>query len=554
MKRIILLFFVFLFTVSVKINAQVVYEHITNENIYDFLDEMANEKIIILNSAMKPYSRNLIAQKLLEVKDHEEQLNHRQKKELDFYLQGFQTEMDFPMKFDKRFNLLNKYNRWALTINPLGAYYKDSMFTLWIKPILGYEYSNNENGGFTHSWGGAEIAGYIGKHIGFYTSLRDNNESRLMIDPEYFIQKPGVPVKKFASDDIDYSEARGGLTFSWKWGHVGIIKDHLQWGSNYFGANILSGRTPSYGMIKLHLNPVKWFQFDYFHGWLVSSVVDSSESYWDGDSYRTVFHPKYMAANMFTFMPWKGLHLSFGNSIVYSDIPVQAVYFIPFLFFKSVDHTLNATYHYGDAGQNSQMFVNISSRNLKHTHLYFSWFIDEMSLRYMFDKDMQSNLWSIKIGGKVSDWPFNNIWISMEYTMSRPLVYQNYLSTVTFTSNLYNMGHYLRDNSDIYNIGFGFKPVRGLHFVMKYSSARHGDDFDYATIPTNRGLKFMEHVMWKQQIMVLSIKYEIVNNAYFYLNYKYSNVSGDQSYVEKYTPSYYRGKTNTFTFGANIGF
>ena len=46
--------------------SQVVYEDISNNGIYEFLDELANLRLITLNSAIKPYSRNYIAQKLYE--------------------------------------------------------------------------------------------------------------------------------------------------------------------------------------------------------------------------------------------------------------------------------------------------------------------------------------------------------------------------------------------------------------------------------------------------------------------------------------------------------
>jgi len=92
---------------------------------------------------------------------------------------------------------------------------------------------------------------------------------------------------------------------------------------------------------------------------------------------------------------------------------------------------------------------------------------------------------------------------------------------------------------------------------LYYSYARHGTDYDYRELEQttgSSGLKFMENVHWKESEIEFSAKYEVVNNAYFYLKFRYSNVSGDKSYVEKYTPEYYWGKTNTFTFGANIGF
>ena len=62
----------------------------------------------------------------------------------------------------------------------------------------------------------------------------------------------------------DWSDMQGGITYSWKWGNAGLVKDEISWGNNYNGANILGGNNPSFIQFRLHLNPVKWFNFDYF--------------------------------------------------------------------------------------------------------------------------------------------------------------------------------------------------------------------------------------------------------------------------------------------------
>ena len=131
----------------------------------------------------------------------------------------------------------------------------------------------------------------------------------------------------------DYSEMRGGIFLHWDFLEVGVVKDHVTWGDNYNGAIIHSGHTPSFPMLKLHIRPVKWFDFSYFHAWLVSDVVDSSLTYvLPNGSHRDTYENKFMAANMFTFIPVSGLNLSFGNSIIYSDQNVNAAYLIPYSF------------------------------------------------------------------------------------------------------------------------------------------------------------------------------------------------------------------------------
>ena len=60
--------------------SQTVYQDISNKGIYNFLDELANEQIITINSSIKPYPRKLIAEKLHEASKKDSLLNVRQEK------------------------------------------------------------------------------------------------------------------------------------------------------------------------------------------------------------------------------------------------------------------------------------------------------------------------------------------------------------------------------------------------------------------------------------------------------------------------------------------
>ncbi len=561
----ILLTFCFMVLLTTVGYTQVVYEHISNSNIYDYLDEMSNLKIIQINSIIKPYSRELILDKLNEISNYNQEnpgsLNKRQSEELAFYQVAYSMEGNIALTFPNKTDFFKKNSSLSTALNPPGLFYKDSVFTMALQPIMGASYSSNANGSLTHTWGGASLFGYIGKNLGFYTSVRDNNESLLIIAPEYFVQKPGVPVKNFGSDGVDYSEARGGITYAWKWGVLGLVKDHIEWGTGYNGTNIQSGRTPSFAMIKLQLKPAKWFELNYFHGWLVSDIVDSSRSYWSNGVYRTVFYQKYIASNMFTFYPIKHLNISVGNSVVYSDVGgggPHAAYLIPFLFYKSVDHTLNNTYSGGEAGQNAQMFLNISSRNIKYLHIYFTLFIDDLSFKH-FKKKEEHNFFSYKGGFKLSDFPFQNLSLISEITFTNPLVFQHKIATQTYASNQYNMGHYLRDNSMELYFAIEYKPIRGLHILASYTLAKHGDDYDYAACAADPDcnlhiLPILSNIIWQNQQVLISARYEIVSNTYVFFNFNHQNISGRPTAIEKYTPEYYQGNTSTITGGMNIGF
>jgi hypothetical protein len=528
-KTIIAIGLIYIITIT---HSQTVYQHVSSTAIYEFLDELANQKIIDINSVVKPYSRSFIAAKLTEAKGKEDLLNKRQKGELDFFLKDYNKELMPDKKFKKRTDLF---------------YYKDSLFAFSVNPVLGINYLVNDSGTIYHRWSGGEVYGYLGKNWGIYASLRDNHETQPFASPTYFTQTTGGGVKNSDNGGIDYSEMRGGLTYSNKWLTLALVKDHFVWGNNYNGSNIFSGKSPSFATLKLELHPVKWFDFNYIHGWLSSMVVDSLRTYHYSYGERTVYHPKSLSANMLTITPFKKLNVSIGNSIIYSDMSSIA-YAIPFFFYKSLDHS-NVTENNG--GGNSQMFLDISSRQIKYVHLYTSVFIDEISISRMWTDSSQSNFISAKAGIGISNL-IPNISVIAEYTRTNPIVYKHFVPTTTFESSYYNLGHYLRDNSRELFLCLRFKPISKLHFEISYTKAEHGNDYTYTGIGWNGlGLPFLDSITWKNESISAKVSYQAINDGFLFVEFISSNTTGN---VALYTPAFLRGRMKTFSFGINYGF
>jgi len=178
MNKKIYLMLVGIFAVTLSYS-QIVLEPITS-SVYEFLDEMAQMKYIELNSAVKPYSRMFIAKKLQEVEKNENDLNKRQQKELAFYFQDFNKELKNKGEFKKRKDLF---------------FYKDSLFTLTVNPILGFEYATNSTGSYSHYWNGGEFYGYVGKHFGFSANLRDNGVSDILTGKNHLTPEQGANFK-----------------------------------------------------------------------------------------------------------------------------------------------------------------------------------------------------------------------------------------------------------------------------------------------------------------------------------------------------------------------
>ena len=79
---------IFLLCNSIYVFSQHFFEDRRNNSIYLFLDELANEKIISLNSAVKPYSKKYILRKL-KIAANQKINNPQIKKDLNFFLNKY---------------------------------------------------------------------------------------------------------------------------------------------------------------------------------------------------------------------------------------------------------------------------------------------------------------------------------------------------------------------------------------------------------------------------------------------------------------------------------
>lgn len=573
MKRVTIVFL--LISLFCTAFSQDIPEHISYSRIYDFIDELANDGIFELNSAIKPYSRTFINQKLLEAQQKSKFLNPRQRDEIKFFLNDYALENNqLPSALIHLWN--SKYSKAAL-FQP-AVHYNDSLFRARITPILGLNVMHNDNGNIIKRWIGAEIQASIGKHVSVFASIRDlSNNGDTLSSYHYLNNFPGYEYKE-ASYGGDFSDSRGGIKYSNSWGSIGLVKDNIVWGDNYNGSNIISGRAPSFPMITLQLKPAKWFELNYFHAWLVSNIVDSSYYYIENGSkiwYRQA--AKYMAANMLTFTPFRNFKFSVGNSIIYAERTIQAAYLLPVAFYKSLDHTM--TKGIATENQNSQIFMNISSRNIKHTHLFASVYIDELSFDRFLPDNSQSNPISLKVGLNVSNFPIRNLSAVVEFTRTNILNYKHSIPLLTYASNSYNLGHYLGDNAQEIYAALQFKPLRGLDFKLTYTDAKHGNEYDYIRRGISNGIQgkvddiisqpSLGEIIWSNKSIAFQGMYEIFNNTYMVFKAEMSDIQAfeptkpitfgenrmtAQQTLNYFTPAYLQGRQLTFSGGISFGF
>ena len=538
--------------------------------IYDFLEELTTDGVIQTNAAIKPYTRDYIAARLREAQSRDSLLNKRQKDDLQFYLQDFALECDtVPTYYSYGHRHVTQWRTAVSNLNladpSLHILTKDKIFKMRVRPILGMDLSYNKKGLLMHRWYGAEIQMDIAHHVSIWGSIRDNSWSGQGIwnsritQPQYLNNLAGVQYKE-ANYGGDFSDSRGGINLYAWWGSIGVQRERITWGDAQHSSNILSAHNPAVPMFTIQLTPCKWFQFDYFHAWLVSNVIDSTyyyeENYKDGVTKRN-YRPanKFMAANMFTFMPCKYIQFGIGNSIVYAERNVQAAYFIPVAFYKSLDHLLTKGLH--TENQNSQAFATITIRPTDHLRLYGSFFIDEFKLSRMKKSDPQHNLYSYLVGFNWSGWPIKGLALRGEFTRSNIATYEHSIKVLDYTSNSYQMGHYMGSNAQSIWVQLSYRPTRSLRLTLDYTRDTKYTAYDYIRGDIGQIISQtpFKDVIWQNDEIKFRAVYEVFNNCYAHVDAMYNYArAGQQADLDKYSPVYLQGKNFTFSCGLSFGF
>ena len=596
MKRFCIIIFSCIFP-HVITWAQNIPVSLSYTKVYDFIDELIMDGVVTNQTAIRPYTRNQIADMLTQAQRADSLLSNRQQNELKFYLNEFALENDLMVD---NFVQYTDHRTFSLSLADPQFSYKslNNMFKMRIRPILGGDVMLSKKGAIIQRWWGAEIQMDIAKHLSIWGSLRDNSWNGNWLNIDYFpfdyaringarihygasqqtpalSNIPGVQYKE-ATYGGDFSDSRGGINlYSW-WGSIGIQRENIRWGDSYHSSNILSGRNPAVPMITLQLTPCKWFQFDYFHAWLVSNVLDSTYYYLEnttnGNASLKNYRPynKFMAANMFTFTPIKHLSISLGNSIVYAEQSLQLAYLIPIAFYKSLDHLL--TKGVRTQNQNSQVFASISVRPINHLQLYGSFFLDEVKFSRFKLSEPENNPISYLVGFNWSGWPIDGLSFKGEFMRSYIACYTHSIDVLTWASNSYNMGHYMGDNAQSIYAELAYRPVRGLLLKLSYTNDMKYNSYSYLrdNISETIAQKPFDHCIYRNDEIRFDGIYEAHPNMYLRLSIGYNNAQGfdnlksdplpseyigtAQQYLDAFCPLYYQGKNLTISGSFSFGF
>lgn len=526
--------------------AQVIYEP-TYKTVYGYLSRLAQKGILDLDDIVLPLSRIYISNKLDILSYQSGILTPLESKELDFYRKEYTLERNIEQNVDLRTPYTSVFKtqkgdrfRWGM--------YQDIQFSMNFQPLGGYEIESRNDGSVNqHTWRGISINGYLGKYIGYSFDFRDNTERGSTIDKtKNFSPVPGIIFTGSEDNSVEYNDTKGTVSVGGKKVNLTIGKDNMPVGYGEGGKLILSNKTPSFPLVRLDVKPTKWFSFIYAHIWLNSNLVDSSSirptSPQTGNQFA--YRSKYMAIHSLTFIPLKGLSIMLGESAIYSD-NIDFGYLIPVIFYRSFDHYKGGIKN--NSISNSQIFFQLSSRNhVPNTHLYASFFVDEAKLSDLTDGTHAKNQTAYTVGLSIADFPFNNISLTAEYTKVRPFAYENYVPAQTYTSEDYNLGHWMGTNADQLYLSALWRLKRGLHWKTTFSAVRKGSKGTALQQREAEGFSFLFGDVQSKTDFSSILTYELIHDLFFKAGYQSSEYIG----INNKNNYSYQGAI----FGFNYGF
>lgn len=355
-------------------------------------------------------------------------------------------------------------------------YHADKDFAIRVNPVLFLQYGRDLERSETvyQNTRGVEAHGHIGKRVGFYTYLTENQVRapyymRQWTDSSGVYPSAGL-TKKFKTSGYDFLQARGYITFS-------PVKDviRVQFGHdrNFIGDGYRSFILSDFGKeyLFLKLNTKVW-RLNYQN--LFAEMVDRRLDV-DAEGVKK----KYIAMHHLSINILKNLNVGVFETIVFDrtdstgrNTGFEANYLNPVIFYRSVEHGLNSR-------DNAIMGVNAKWNFLRHFQLYGQFTLDEFRLdEYRNNRGWWANKYAMQAGIKVIDPIVQNMELQYEFNTVRPYTFMHFKTSQNYTHFNTPLGHPLGANFNEHVFLLSYRPTERISVNLTYINYAKGLDND----------------------------------------------------------------------------
>ena len=321
---------------------------------------------------------------------------------------------------------------------------KTNEFDLHISPVLSLGYGRDQTlaGGLITNSRGVEVRGSIGRRLGFYTFVTDNqvNYPRYIQDYGNLYRlatgggfAPGQGVVKLFNQAADFIEARGYVTFN----ALKIINIQFGHDRNFFGNGIrsllLSDNTASSLFLKFQTRFGKRFLYTNLFSELQNGQVVLS-----GINF---FPQKFTAMHHLSINLSKRVNIGLFEAEVYSRDKFDINYLNPVIFYRYVESARGS-------GDNAFVGLDVKVNAARHFLFYGQIMLDEFLIKELRDaQGSWTNKFAVQAGLKYIDvLGVPNLDIQGEFNIARPYTYAHKSGQTNYTHYNQPLAHPLGGN------------------------------------------------------------------------------------------------------------
>jgi hypothetical protein len=358
------------------------------------------------------------------------------------------------------------WNRFFLTRNNLyETYNKD--FSVIINPVIqqtqSVEMNNNERV-FLNSKG-LELRGMIGKKIGFYSYLTDNQER----GPVYVQNRvdslravPGAAFNKvFKRTARDYFDYRGYITFNVAKQvdvQYGFDKNFIGHGYRSLFLSDISAPT-----LFLKLNTRIWkLNYQNLFMELTPTFKDAPGNTLLGKKYAAMHHLSININNVAQLGLFEAVVFNRRNQFDFA-------YLVPVIFYRAVESGLGSA-------DNALIGLDFKVNTYQHFQLYGQLLLDEFKLGEL-KKKWWGNKVAVQAGMKYIDVAgISNLDFQFEWNIARPYTYTHSDSVSSYTHYNQPLAHPLGSNFSEVIALIRYQPLPRLSFEWRTLISKQGGD------------------------------------------------------------------------------
>ena len=498
-------------------------------SILDRLEVKLKTDSVLNFSAVKPYNRNTITQRLEYIKqlaaDGKISLS-----KVDIYNVGLLLQDNFDQRTglsDTTLSLRDFYSKKSFKA-PAYVGVKRGDFSFYLTPAFNLQVGRDNmlsGKSLFNSSRGFYVRGQITKGIGYYTYYVTNQERDPLYAQQYEQTHNALPGSGFyrlgltqGSQDggYDYFDARGGINFKIAKGITGEFAYDKVFIGNGIRSLIISDFSNSFLFFKINTRLWKFNYYNLFAEQVRTFVPGGSNSY---------LQKKYMALHYLDFQAAKWLNIGFFENIMFkgrnNGNGFDLSYLNPIIFYRSAELE-------NGSPDKVTLGLNIKANIFKNTQLYGQFILNEFLFREIthYSRGAVVNKQALQMGLKHIDlFGIKNLDIQGEVNIIRPFVYQHYDSATSFTHYNQPLAHPAGANLREFIAVVKYQPLPKLNLQAKVIYYEQGLDSaglnfganpfrNYTEAPRFYGFYIGSGILAKTLLANFSAAYEIIPNVF----------------------------------------